>query len=833
MRERISRELILHKGFDFIAIEGDWPDAAHIDHYVRHREYAASEWTAFARFPAWMWRNTDVRSFVTWLRSHNVSLKPDDRVAFHGLDLYSLYDSIRFVLEYLDRVDPAAAKIARERYGCLTPWQSDPATYGRAALNSKYPICEDDVVDALKDLLGKRQAYAGHDGERFLDAVQNARLVTNAERYYRIMYYGSRASWNLRDGHMFETLKALLAHHGPHSKGIVWAHNSHIGDASATEMSARGEFNIGQLCRKEFGNASYAIGFGTDHGTVAAATDWGGPMEIKTVRPAMKNSYEKLCHDTGLPRFMLPLRDRTSAHGRGLLEPRLERAIGVIYRPESELASHYFEATLPKQFDEYIWFDQTTRRDADQDRGTRRPARHLSVRSLGASQSLMLAAFALQQTEPAPHSRGWSNLVRCVEGIASRVPFSMLHSPSSSIESKASWVVAMAALVDHADGIRRRLDHRGGAQGHRRRSRRLALDPGAGLGAGLARLRRRRHHDGAHRRPRRHALDRDLRLADDRPRPRDLDLGPALAAVDRPRLVHRPVRARRHQCAALHLCQPLVRPQARLGAGADLERQLSRRRHVAAGVRARHRQFRLAAGDAVVRGRRDRHHRSAGADLFPSSAGSHPSGRSVRRHGDQGARARPAGECRVRDDVRRRGAVLHPDGDAARPSGRVLQRSRHQPGGRRLDAVGAARHRVPQPANLGRDFRPHRRSLHRADRLALAMRRHDRVSADAERGRPVHGSGRLRARLFRHHPGLCAGAARIVSGLGSLVAHSDAVAVQRPRHGLGRLAGRLAVRSFRLLRTGLRRRHRRQYSQSRGGRTAGGAPAPARGHALR
>ena len=361
MRERISRELIMHKGFNFIAIEGDWPDAAHIDHYVRHREYAPSEWTAFARFPVWMWRNTDVHSFVVWLRSHNVSLKPNDRVAFHGLDLYSLYDSIRFVLEYLDEVDPAAAKIARERYGCLTPWQSDPATYGRAALNEKYPICEDDVVGALKDLQSKRQAYAGHDdGERFLDAVQNARLVANAERYYRIMYYGSRASWNLRDGHMFETLKSLLAHHGPHSKGIVWAHNSHIGDASATEMSARGEYNIGQLCRKEFGNACYAIGFGTDHGTVAAASDWGGAMEIKTVRPAMKNSYEKLCHDTGLPRFMLPLRDRDSAHARGLLEPRLERAIGVIYRPESELASHYFEAALPKQFDEYIWFDQTT-----------------------------------------------------------------------------------------------------------------------------------------------------------------------------------------------------------------------------------------------------------------------------------------------------------------------------------------------------------------------------------------------------------------------------------------------------------------------------------------
>jgi len=359
MREKISRELIVKKGFRFVAIEGDWPDAARIDHYVRHREYAPSEWTAFARFPAWMWRNNDVRAFVVWLRSHNVSLKPNDRVAFHGLDLYSLYDSIRFVLEYLDEVDPVAAKIARERYGCLTPWQSDPATYGRAALNEKYPICEDDVVSALKDLLGKRRAYADQDGERFLDAVQNARLVANAERYYRIMYYGSRASWNLRDGHMFETLKSLLAHHGPHSKGIVWAHNSHIGDASATEMSARGETNIGQLCRKEFGDACYAVGFGTDHGTVAAASDWGGAMEIKTVRPAMKNSYEKLCHDTGVPHFMLPLRDRANAHARGLLEPRLERAIGVIYRPETELASHYFEAVLPRQFDEFIWFDET------------------------------------------------------------------------------------------------------------------------------------------------------------------------------------------------------------------------------------------------------------------------------------------------------------------------------------------------------------------------------------------------------------------------------------------------------------------------------------------
>jgi protein-L-isoaspartate(D-aspartate) O-methyltransferase len=359
MRDRISRALIDRKGFNFVAIEGDWPDAARIDHYVRHREYRPSEWTAFSRFPIWMWRNSEVRAFVDWLRSHNSALKPTSRVAFHGLDLYSLYDSIRFVLEYLDDVDPKSAEIARERYGCLTPWQSDPAIYGHAALTGRYPTCEAHVAHALSDLLQKRQAYAAHDGERFLDAVQNARLVTNAERYYRIMYYGSRASWNLRDEHMFNTLKTLLAYHGEHSKGIVWAHNSHIGNAAATEMSARGERNIGQLCRMEFGQNCYAIGFGTDHGTVAAASEWGGPMEIKDVRPSVKESVERLCHETETQHFMLGLRDHDAAHTKVLSRPWLERAIGVIYRPESELASHYFEAVLPRQFDEYIWFDET------------------------------------------------------------------------------------------------------------------------------------------------------------------------------------------------------------------------------------------------------------------------------------------------------------------------------------------------------------------------------------------------------------------------------------------------------------------------------------------
>ncbi|HSD68718.1 MAG TPA: protein-L-isoaspartate(D-aspartate) O-methyltransferase [Woeseiaceae bacterium] len=359
MRNRITMELIRKKGFRFVAIEGDWPDAARIDHYVRHFEYPPSEWIAFARFPTWMWRNVEVREFVDWLRTHNHGLKEKNRVAFHGLDLYSLYSSIRAVLQYLDEVDPATAAVARERYGCLTPWQTDPATYGRAALTGSYRSCEDDVVHMLTAISQKHRDYAAHDGERFLDVMQNARVVANAERYYRVMYYGSRASWNLRDTYMFETLQTLIEHHQPDNKAIVWAHNSHVGDSVATEMSARGEINIGHLCRRSFGDGVYSIGFGTDNGKVAAASDWDGPMEFKSIVPSMRNSYERLFHKTTLPGFLLPLRHAAELLKDGLMEPRMQRAIGVIYRPETEFASHYFQAVLPQQFDEYIWLDST------------------------------------------------------------------------------------------------------------------------------------------------------------------------------------------------------------------------------------------------------------------------------------------------------------------------------------------------------------------------------------------------------------------------------------------------------------------------------------------
>lgn len=359
MRDRITRELILQKGFSFVAIEGDWPDAARIDQYARGESTHEEAWSGFGRFPTWMWRNREAHDFVDWLRGHNS--RAAQPVTFHGLDLYSLYSSIDAVLAYLDRVDPPTAQVARQRYGCLTPWQTDPASYGLAAMTTRFRSCEQDVVEILVELQRKSPVYIGQDGVRLLDALQNARVIRQAERYYRTMYYGSRAAWNLRDSHMFSTLQQLLAFHGAGCKAVVWAHNSHIGDSVATEMSLRAEFNLGHLCRQAFGTSVYLMGFGTHWGTVAAATEWDAPMEVKTVRPSLAGSYEHLFHSSGVGCFFLPLREQAANQPliNGLMAPRLERAIGVIYRPDTERQSHYFDAVLPRQFDEYIWLDET------------------------------------------------------------------------------------------------------------------------------------------------------------------------------------------------------------------------------------------------------------------------------------------------------------------------------------------------------------------------------------------------------------------------------------------------------------------------------------------
>jgi len=362
MRAEITKQLITRRGFRFVAIEADWPDAARIDGYVRRLQpLDGHRWEAFSRFPTWMWRNREVLEFIEWLRTYNQSIDdPQQRVAFYGLDLYSVFTSIRAVLDYLDRVDPEAARIARLRYGCLTPWEGDPALYGRMAVRGRYRVCENEAVATLKDLLKERLKYGQNDGVRFMDAIQNARLVADAERYYRIMYYGSNESWNLRDQHMFNTLELLLGFHGAGSKAVIWEHNSHLGDAAATEMGVGGQTNVGHLCRTRYGSSAYLIGQGTDHGTVAAAANWDEPVEIMQVRPGYPGSYENLCHDSRVEAFLLALREPRKSDLRvELASSRLERAIGVVYRPDTELASHYFHAMLSHQFDEFIWFDHT------------------------------------------------------------------------------------------------------------------------------------------------------------------------------------------------------------------------------------------------------------------------------------------------------------------------------------------------------------------------------------------------------------------------------------------------------------------------------------------
>ncbi|RXG91943.1 erythromycin esterase family protein [Bradyrhizobium zhanjiangense] len=358
-RATITRHLIERHGFNVVAVEADWPDAAAIDRHVRQLPAAPDAELPFQRFPTWMWRNVEVREFANYLHVHNQASAPDKRVEFRGLDVYSLGRSIAAVIDYLEKVDPERARAARQRYGCLTPWQSDPAAYGAAVLAGR-DDCENAVAEQLRELLEKRLADGAGEGEAFFNATQNARIVRAAERYYRIMYRGSTESWNLRDRHMFDTLQYVMQRRGCGAKAVVWAHNSHVGNASATAMGWAGEFNIGELVRNAHGEDAALIGFGTDRGTVAAASDWGGAMEIKSVRPAREDSYEYLFRHTGVARSLTDLRPGTR---RGLREaltgPRLERAIGVVYRPETELFSHYFEAALPDQFDAMVWFEET------------------------------------------------------------------------------------------------------------------------------------------------------------------------------------------------------------------------------------------------------------------------------------------------------------------------------------------------------------------------------------------------------------------------------------------------------------------------------------------
>lgn len=356
-RAAITRRLIDRHGFRIVAIEGDWPDAGDLDRFVRNRGVWGQR-SSFVNFPRWMWRNAEFSAFLRDLRAWNLERPAGDRAELRGLDVYSLSQSISAVLTYLERIDPEAAPLARRRYGCLTPYLDQPQRYGAAAWRG-HADCEDAVVAQLVSLLEHRSRYTAADGEDYFDAEQNARVAKAAETYYRAMFRGSVESWNLRDSHMFDTLARVLTARGPDARAVVWAHNSHIGNASATSMGAGGEYNVGQLCREAFGDACVSIGFGTDRGQVTAADDWGAPVRTKDVLPSRPDSWEHLFLRAGLKRSLTDWRESPDL-AEALDRTRLERAIGVIYRPETERGSHYFNARLARQFDAFVWFEETS-----------------------------------------------------------------------------------------------------------------------------------------------------------------------------------------------------------------------------------------------------------------------------------------------------------------------------------------------------------------------------------------------------------------------------------------------------------------------------------------
>jgi erythromycin esterase-like protein len=369
-RAQITQRLIAEKDFTAVAVEADWPDAYRVNRYVRGlNDDAGSEraLAGFERFPAWMWRNTEVVQFVDWLRAYNDALASDAlKVGFYGLDLYSLFTSIDEVLRYLEGIDSEAAKRARTRYSCFDHFHEDSQRYGYAAGFGLTAACEAQVLAQLRDLRKRAAEYRDQDNplaaDEFFHAEQNARLIINAEQYYRSMFENRISSWNLRDQHMADTLNQLARHlsrPGKPSKIAVWEHNSHVGDARATEIGQQGEWNVGQLTRELYGGAAVLIGLTTHHGTVTAASEWGAPAENKRVRPALEGSYEAAFHHTGISHFMLPLRGKTIVTDALSSRRQLERAIGVIYLPETERQSHYFHANLPQQFDAVLHFDET------------------------------------------------------------------------------------------------------------------------------------------------------------------------------------------------------------------------------------------------------------------------------------------------------------------------------------------------------------------------------------------------------------------------------------------------------------------------------------------
>jgi len=360
-RRTISQRLILEKGFSFIAVEGDWPDCYRVNRYVKgyndSGRSAREVLHAFDRWPTWMWANEEVVELVEWLREYNDGRPEEKKVGFYGLDVYSLWESMYAILDYLHRVDPSALPAAWRAFRCFEPYGEDVQEYARATrfvANS----CEDEAVTLLRELRRKAPEYKKDGREAQFAAEQNALVLKNAEAYYRAMVRGGPESWNIRDRHMTETLERLMRFHGASGRGIVWEHNTHIGDARHTDMVEDGTVNVGQLVRERHGAEGVVlVGFGSYEGSVIAGREWEAPMERMPVPPAREDSWEDVLHQAGEEDKLLLLASTTPTPE--MLRPRGHRAIGVVYHPEYEHFGNYVPTVLPRRYDAFLYLNRT------------------------------------------------------------------------------------------------------------------------------------------------------------------------------------------------------------------------------------------------------------------------------------------------------------------------------------------------------------------------------------------------------------------------------------------------------------------------------------------
>jgi len=359
-RTAITKRLIKEKGFTFIAVEGDWPDCYKINRFIKGYEkgYAGVKevLNEFSRWPTWMWANWEVAALAQWLQQFNESVPQAQHVGFYGLDVYSLWDSLREMVTYLETEDPTAAQAVKKAMVCFEPYENNEQAYARISLTNLG--CGDKVLALLKEIRDKAPSFVG-EREEIFNAEQNAMIAVNAEKYYRSMMRFDNESWNVRDGHMMETLNRLLNFHGANAKAIVWEHNTHIGDARATDMKQSGMINIGQLAREEYGiNQVYLVGFGSYQGSVVAGKEWGAPMQKMQVPKAREGSIEQLLHNqSNQNRYLLFNTERRRAQYEDVVQ---HRAIGVVYHPKHEQYGNYVPTRLSARYDAFIYLDQTT-----------------------------------------------------------------------------------------------------------------------------------------------------------------------------------------------------------------------------------------------------------------------------------------------------------------------------------------------------------------------------------------------------------------------------------------------------------------------------------------